>query len=394
MNLPLIAHAFLLFTGAFLATFYLIPKVIDIVVYKRLMDNPNERSSHIKATPSLGGLAFYIVFILSLYFNDGFDTYHVSMSIIPGLTILLFLGLKDDLVVLAPSTKLIGQVAACVFVLLNYKFEVENFHGFLGIYNMPFWLGASIALVFMLTVVNAFNLIDGIDGLAASVGIVSFASFGFLFFLLERDFLAMSALTMCAILCAFLFFNLSKRDKRKIFMGDTGSMLIGFLIAVMAVRMLALEDEVLNKLPFNKVNIPIILMAMMIIPLYDTVRVFTIRILQGKSPFSADRNHLHHVLIDSFGISHRRASFYIAAIQGYMVVGMYILVKATNIWISAITILALGFLATYLLNRWTQKRNQVGLRKRTKQSKQLKEVLGQRPKLIMEADDHKNRLEM
>lgn len=330
----LLFQALATFIGALFATIYLVPKVIAIVHFKHLMDNPNERSSHTTATPSLGGVAFYLIFILSMYFNDRYDTHNISMCILPGLTVLFFLGLKDDLVVLSSRTKLIGQIVSCCFVILHYKFEIEGFHGFFGVYHLPGWLGGVIALLIMLTVINAFNLIDGIDGLAASTGIVSFSCFALLFFFLQRPFLALSALTMVGILAGFLLFNLSRKEKRRIFMGDTGSMIIGFLVAVMCVRLMSMGETELRLLPFNSINIPVILVAIVMLPLYDVVRVFTLRILAGRNPFSPDRNHLHHVLLDAYQISHRRTSFIIAASSATWVLILYVLIRFTNLWIT------------------------------------------------------------
>jgi UDP-N-acetylmuramyl pentapeptide phosphotransferase/UDP-N-acetylglucosamine-1-phosphate transferase len=335
--------------GAGLATMYLVPKIISIVKFKQLMDNPNQRSSHKKATPSLGGIAFFIVFLVSLYFNDKYDNFNIAMGILPGLTILFFLGLKDDLVVLAPSTKLIGQIVACLFVLLHYKFEITTFHGFLGIHGMPAIVGAGIALLVMLTIINAFNLIDGIDGLAASIGIVCFISFGSFFFYVERYFMALSAFTMTGTLLGFLTFNLSRKNKRRIFMGDTGSLLIGFILATMSVRILAMQPETLQKLPFDPAFIPVFILSVLIVPLYDTVRVFALRIWNKRSPFSADRNHLHHILLDSFGMSHRRTSFVITSVAILNLVLVYFLVRFTSLWITGgVILLELATLSWYL----------------------------------------------
>lgn len=303
-------YCILLFIVCIVATAYLIPKIISVVQYKRLMDKPNQRSSHHIATPSLGGIAFYIVFVISLSFNNYYDDFHVSMSILPGITILFFLGLKDDLVVLSPKTKLLGQVVACMFVLINESFALNNLHGFLGIYEIPLWVGILGGLFLMLGIINSFNLIDGIDGLAASIAIVTLTFFTVIFGVLEFRFSFLSSLSMIGIMIGFLFFNLSK--SKKIFMGDTGSLQVGFIIAVMTMRLMTANEGQLNQLPFDSSYNPIVLIALLIVPLYDAARVFTLRILKGKNPFSADRDHFHHLLIDAFKISHWKATFVIA----------------------------------------------------------------------------------
>ncbi len=328
---------------------YLIPKIRAIVLFKQLMDNPNERSSHKQATPSLGGMAFYIILMLSIYFNYSFDTYNVSMSIVPGLTILFFLGLKDDLVVLAPRTKLIGQISASLFILMNIKFEINSLHGFFGIQEVPYWAGLAIGLFLMLAIINAFNLIDGIDGLAGSIGIVAFSGFTLVFFYAERYFFSLTCIVMVGMLIGFLYFNLSSR--KKIFMGDTGSMIVGFMLAVMAIRFLSLDTDSLNHLPFNAVDIPIVIISFLIIPLFDTSRVFIIRLLNGTGPFSPDRNHLHHVLVDAHHISHRRASFFIALANIACVMVVSVVIKTTNAYISTGVIFALVFAAAVYLSK-------------------------------------------
>src|SRR6218665_2827108 len=205
----LLIQGILVFVVSILATVYLVPKIISIVRFKKLMDNPNERSSHTSATPSLGGMAFFIILIISLYFNHSYDTYGVAISFYPALTILFFLGLKDDLVVLSPRTKLIGQTISCIFILANSKFEINSFHGFFGVGEINPWFGFTIGLVLMLIVINAFNLIDGIDGLASSIGIVAFSGFTIVFFMAGRYFFCLTSLVMVGILIGFLFFNLS-----------------------------------------------------------------------------------------------------------------------------------------------------------------------------------------
>ena len=346
MSYPFI-HGIIAFVLSVLATAYLVPKIIRIVRFKKLMDDPNERSSHSEATPSLGGMAFFIVLILSLYFNHPYDTYGVTVSIFPALTILFFLGLKDDLVVLAPITKLAGQTIASLFILMNPKFGISSFHGFLGIDQINEWIGIAFGLFIMLAIINAFNLIDGIDGLASSIGIVAFSGFAVVFFFAERYFFGITSFVMVGILTGFLFFNLS--TKNKIFMGDTGSMLIGFMVGVMSIRFLALDTASLYKLPFNAIDVPIVLVSFLIIPLFDTARVFTIRIMKGKSPFSADRNHLHHVLIDAYKISHRKASFLIASVNICCVLIFSLLLKLTNVYIASGIILLFSGLAVFFL---------------------------------------------
>ena len=350
MSLAIISS--ILFTSSLLISYYLIGKVRAVVIFKELLDNPNERSSHAASTPNLGGIVFFIVLMLSFYFTSPYDTSDTVTSIIPGLTILFIVGLKDDLVVLAPLSKLIAQIAAALFLVFHFKLNIENLHGFMGIENMPSYIAAPIGVLIVVSIINAINLIDGIDGLASTVGIIMFAVFAGLFYFAGNLFLVLTCVVMIGTLLAFLRFNLSQT--KKIFMGDTGSMIIGFMLGLMTVRLLALDVEKLAKLPFHYENLPFVVAAILIIPLFDTARVFTVRILKKKSPFSPDRSHIHHLIIDYYKISHRRASFFIGVANFLFIALFSFLAMRTNQWVMLAILLQVIFGAVvffFVLNR-------------------------------------------
>lgn len=301
--------AVLIFIGSFLLIYLTIPKIIKVVEYKRLMDDPDHRSSHQSKTPTLGGVSFFYTLIFALFFIKSWTTFDEAMYIIPGLTILFIVGLKDDLVVISPGAKLITQIFAVTFILANPSFTIDSLHGFLNIEEIPHYLYLIIAGFMMLTIINSYNLIDGIDGLASVVGIVIMVIYTTIFYLTEEYFFALLAITVNASLMSFLGFNLS--SDKKIFMGDTGSLIVGFVISILTLKFLALNPADYTELPFLLENAPLIAISILIVPLFDTARVFAIRIANKKGPFSPDRNHTHHVLIDYWGLTHRQASFII-----------------------------------------------------------------------------------
>ena len=301
--------AILLSLGAFLLTYLTIPKIIGVVEYRRLTDDPNGRSSHEMKTPTLGGVSFFYTLIFALFFMHGRDGFDEAMYIIPGLTILFIVGLKDDLVVISPGAKLMAQVFAVAFILANPSFTIDSLNGFLNINEIPYYLNLVIAGFMMLTIINSYNLIDGIDGLASVVGMVIMVIYTTIFYLSGEFFFALLAITMNASLMAFLGFNLS--SDKKIFMGDTGSLIVGFIISILTLKFLALKPADYTDLPFLLENGPLIAISILIVPLFDTARVFAIRIANKKAPFSPDRNHTHHVLIDYWGLTHKQASFII-----------------------------------------------------------------------------------
>ena len=299
-------------------TYLTIPKIIKVVEFKRLMDSPNQRSSHAMKTPTLGGVSFFYILIFALFFIHGRAAFDEAIYIIPGLTILFIVGLKDDLVVISPGAKLLAQVFAIAFILANPSFTIESLNGFLNINEIPYFLYLGIAGFMMLTIINSYNLIDGIDGLASVVGIVIMVIYTTIFYLTGEYFFALISITMNASLMAFLGFNLS--SDKKIFMGDTGSLIVGFIISILTLKFLALGPDSYSELPFLLENAPIIAISILIVPLFDTARVFAIRIANKKGPFSPDRNHTHHVLIDYWGLSHKQASFIIGCFNLFFVV--------------------------------------------------------------------------
>ncbi|MEC3906312.1 MraY family glycosyltransferase [Tamlana sp. 2201CG12-4] len=310
------------------------------------MDNPNSRSSHLRRTPTLGGVAFFYTLILALFFANSWCDYNEAIYIIPGLTILFIVGLKDDLVVLSPYTKLGAQLIAVLFILSNDSFTILSLNGFLDIYEIPVYLYYIIGAFIMVTIINAYNLIDGIDGLAAMVGIVILIIYTTIFYMTKEYFFLLISLTLNGCLIAFLKYNLSSTSE-KIFMGDTGSLIVGFVISILTLKFLALSPEEYDSLPFLIENIPLIAISILIVPLFDTARVFTIRLVRKRSPFSPDRNHTHHILIDYFKISHRKASLIIGGFNLIFVYLIIILGSASyNFWMVTalvITVVLLGY---------------------------------------------------
>lgn len=327
-------------------TYLTIPKIIGLVEHKKLMDQPNKRSSHIKITPTLGGISFFYTLIFALFFLKGWDKYDEAIYFIPGLTILFIVGLKDDLVVLSPYTKLIAQLVSILFILSNESFMIHSLNGFFGVYEIPIYVYYIVGGFMMLTIINAYNLIDGIDGLAAIVGIVILMIYTTIFYITNEYFYVLLCLTLNGCLIAFLSFNLS--SSRKIFMGDTGSLIVGFIIGTLTLKFLALSPESYDSLPFLLENVPLIAISILIVPLFDTARIFTIRLANKKSPFSPDRNHTHHILIDYFKISHKQASFIIGGFNLIFVI-IFILLGSSSynfylVLILIITVILLGYL--------------------------------------------------
>lgn len=281
-----------------------IPVIINISRLKNLMANVIERSSHEEATPTLGGVAVFASMLISYFLWENPDEGQLVHLSISSVVILFFLGVKDDILILAPKKKMYVQIAASLLVVVLGDLRIENLFGIFGIYSVPYFISLPLTVFVFIALINAVNLIDGIDGLMGGIAMIAGGLFGIWFYLNQHYALACLAASMAGALLGFLRFNFSKTSK--IFMGDTGSLIVGFLLAVFAVRFIQLNIQYRFD-PNSYFAAPILAIVVLIVPIFDTLRVFIIRLKNKKSPFVADRNHLHHLLIDS-GLSHFQAS--------------------------------------------------------------------------------------
>jgi len=304
------------FAISFLITFYGIPSVVKISRIKNLYDIPGTRTSHLVPVPRLGGAMVFAGVIISSVLFTGMEKAFELKYIIAGLLILFFIGLKDDIITLQPYKKAIGQFLA--------SFIIVFFGGIKIVYNFPensvfdfnSLLSLLISIGIFLTLINSMNFIDGIDGLAAGVGTIASLSFGIWFILNGQISFAVICFSLTGSLIAFLWYNLFSREF-KIFLGDTGSMIIGFLLSVFLIRFLDLNWHG----PVIKTTevAPSLALAILIVPVFDIFRIVFVRIIHGKSPFSPDNNHIHHQVLKLAG-SHARSTAVILSVNLLMIV--------------------------------------------------------------------------
>ncbi|MFT4666660.1 MAG: UDP-GlcNAc:undecaprenyl-phosphate GlcNAc-1-phosphate transferase [Ulvibacter sp.] len=318
---------------AFGIAFFIIPSIIQIALEKNLCDQPNQRSSHKKRTPSLGGLAVFIALIFSIFFWTTEISFLIKY-LLCGSLIVTAIGLKDDIITLSPSRKIIGQMVA-IFMLIHFAdLRIDSFFGLFGINEIPTILSYSFTILFMLTIINGFNLIDGINGLSASAALIAASFFGTWFYWIGLVEEALIAFALIGSLLAFLFYNITPA---KIFLGDTGSLLIGLVVAILCVQFWGHQSSGSEITVFN--STPIVACSVVILPLFDTVRVFFIRIAKRRSPFHPDRSHLHHMLID-MGLSHMRATGVLIGVNLFFIITACLL---QGIMVEIQMLLLLGF---------------------------------------------------
>jgi UDP-N-acetylmuramyl pentapeptide phosphotransferase/UDP-N-acetylglucosamine-1-phosphate transferase len=342
-----IALAFLV---AFSITWYYIPKVITVVKQRHLEDRPGMHKIHRNDVPTLGGIGIFAGFLIGFFI--GIDGYMPDLSYFAAAALFLFfVGIKDDLVHLHPLKKLAGQVGSALLIFFFTSVRFSHLHGFLGATDISLTTSFFVTIPVILIIINAFNLIDGIDGLASSVGIVATVTFG-LYFYFSGDFAyTVMAASLLGSLIAFLRFNMSD-GPNKIFMGDTGSLVIGFTMAVFAIRFNELDA---NRMSFiNLKSAPSVSIAILIIPLFDTLRVIILRLYYHQSLLKADKRHLHHLMLRA-GFSHRCATTIISFFNIFLIAVGYSL-DSIGIFPLGMVLLSLCICATFILNRAVKRR--------------------------------------
>ena len=340
----------LAFSSALLITWYYIPRVIRIVRHRHLEDTPGKHKIHKNNVPTLGGIGIFAGFLVGYLL--GIDGYMPGLSYFTAAAVMLFfVGIKDDLININYTKKLIGEVGSAVVVVLFTDLRFTSFHGFLGIEEISYWVSFPVTVFTIVLIINAVNLIDGIDGLAASIGIVASVTFGIFFFLSGDYGYTVMAAALLGALIAFLRFNLSE-GRFKIFMGDTGSLVIGFTLAVFAVHFN--ETVAAGKSVVALTSAPAVAIGILVVPLFDTLRVVVLRLHYHQSPFQADHRHIHHMMLRA-GLSHKGATL-IISLFNILIIGLAFLLDGTGILWLALILLSLCVLAAFILNRIVLKR--------------------------------------
>ena len=291
---------------AFGITLCSIPVIMHIAEAKHLFDVPDERKVHKKPIPSLGGVGIFAGFIMAILVAISFKGDLVSFQyVVAACIIVFFIGVKDDILIITPRKKFLAQLLAACILVFKGGFVVNNLYGLLGVYELPLPLSYSLSVFAIVLVTNSLNLIDGVDGLAGSLGVLICLSLG-VFFIINGDMgYGCLAFALMGSLLAFLVFNFSPA---KIFMGDTGSLLLGMAVSVMIIHFV---QSAPTAPVLSLQSTPVVAFSVLFVPLFDTLRVFSIRMLKGRSPFSPDRNHIHHILLDK-GLNHKMVTLSLA----------------------------------------------------------------------------------
>jgi len=334
------------FVTAFALAYLAIPVIIRVSNQKKLYDRPNARSAHEEPTPSLGGIAIFAGTICGIVLWAPARTFGDLQYVLAALLIIFLLGVRDDLIPLSPMKKLLGQMLAALALIYKSQVKITTLEGVAGLQAIPEPVALTLSVIAIVGIVNAFNLIDGINGLAGSSGLLACLFFGSWFVAVEHVEYAVLAFSLAGALAAFLRYNFAPA---RIFMGDTGAMLIGAVCAVLALKFIEINRSLPTQAPLRFEAGPTIAVAALILPLFDTLRVIIRRLLQGRSPFHPDRSHIHHFMLDA-GLTHIQATAVLIAVSAGFLTATVALHTWGNTRLLVLEI-ALAMLLSYWLRR-------------------------------------------
>lgn len=327
---------------SFSVGFLITPIVISLLTKANIGDKPGGRKIHTKFTPSMGGIGLVVATFISLGIWGWQFPLPDIRYLLGAIALMFIVGLRDDMVELKAKHKLMGQFVAVILVVVAGDIRIKEFHGFLGVEELPLLISYGFTSFVLLALTNAFNLIDGLDGLAGTIGSIVLALLGGWFYIQGLQSLAVLSFSLLGGVLAFMAYNW---HPAKIFMGDTGSLALGFSLGSLVVAFMeynsALPQGTFLKLePSFTAGI-----VLMIYPLYDMARVFARRISKGQHPMTADKSHVHHFLL-RMGLKHNEVALTLGSIQVILILLVFLLGDFSDnliLPILSVIVLALGF---------------------------------------------------
>jgi len=316
------------------------PLLIKLFFKKSLVDRKERRKIHEREVPTMGGAGFFMSFIITILLLGSFDQLIPHRVELLTVSVMFVVGLRDDLIELKPISKLIAQLVPAFLLIYLTNLIFSSLYGFLGVDAIPYWIGVSFSLITIIGLTNSFNLIDGLDGLAGSLALLATVIFGAWFFLQGIEYYSFIAFAFAGSLMGFIYYNW---QPAKIFMGDTGALVIGFLLSILAIKFIEINTG-LSDGAFLKFNSGIsIAISVLIVPIFDTLRIITVRLLTKKHLFVADKNHTHHMLL-RLGLSHAQSTSILIFINlGFICFVFFLDFLGDNILIPILSAMAISF---------------------------------------------------
>ena len=321
------------------------PIVIRIAKAKGLVVRPNKRMSHEGEIPNIGGLNICFSFLLT-YLIFEYDQMSQSQFFLIGLFAIMAVGFIDDVLILTPLAKLFGETLASIALIGFADIRITHLHGIFGIGEIGIIPSYLISLFVLIAIINAVNLIDGIDGLASGLGMLYCLFFAIYFYLVGEKSWSILGICMIGALAVFFLYNVFGH-KEKIFMGDSGSLLLGYLLTAFVFRFCEINAYQLVPENYHVNAAPAVAICVLTVPIFDTIRVSLTRIKQHRSPFQPDKNHIHHLLLRT-GLNHLQTTGVLLSVS-VLFIGLAIIGRNWNNWILLITDFALATAMTFAL---------------------------------------------
>ena len=338
----------------------IIPQILLIAFRKKLFDVPDARKIHTSAVPRLGGIAFNLVTIFSVFFvfginilgSNGIFMEQISTDALQfcfgfcALMLIYIVGIADDLIGVRYKAKFVVQTLAALFIVVSGLY-INNFHGLFGLHEVNPFFGGFITVIAIVFITNAINLIDGVDGLASGLCIVAFAYYGVMFFCLGMFVYSLIAFAVLGTVIQFYYYNVfGKAEKqKKIFMGDTGSLTLGIFLCFLSLK--------LNQMPDSHSfvsNAFVMAFAPLIVPCFDVIRVYIHRLRKHRSPFLPDKNHIHHKIMRC-GVSQRVTMVSIIVFAVFIALANFELANVLDINVLVIGDLVFYYIGHGILNK-------------------------------------------
>jgi UDP-GlcNAc:undecaprenyl-phosphate/decaprenyl-phosphate GlcNAc-1-phosphate transferase len=326
----------------------IIPVIIKYALSKNLLDIPDRRKVHKRVTPSMGGIAIFIGFIISVLV--WIPDWHQAKFLLAPFTIIFFMGVRDDVIAVRAETKLIGQLMAAGILVIFFDFRLTSLYGLWNA-EFPLWLSYVVTIATIIIITNSFNLIDGLDGLASTLSISGLLAFGTWFYLTDQPIFSLISFAMIGAVLAFLIFNW---EPSEIFMGDTGAMVIGLLLSVLAIQFINSNYE-LSSVSSYKFNGSVATsICFIMVQLIDTTRITLIRLIKKQSPFKADKSHIHHTLL-RLGLSHKYVALTLGVVQ-LLFIGLALALNGLSDMLLLLIAISIAIILTLIMDRTIKNR--------------------------------------
>lgn len=337
--------------AALLATMWFQPHILNVAKEKNIVDNPNARKLQRIPIPVMGGVVVVFGILVGIMTFSLFDNINNMLAVIATVLVIMFVGLVDDIRGLSPRIRFVIEILLVLYLVYMTGNQIDNFHGLWGVDTLPKWIAVPLTVFACVGIINAINLIDGVDGYSSGYCIMASFYFGYSFFKLGNMKMVALAAIMVASLLPFFCCNVFGKHS-KMFIGDAGTLSMGILISTFVRNMLTASTETVH-IADNLGLIPLSL-AIMCVPIFDTLRVMGSRILRGTSPFYPDKTHLHHAFID-LGFSHIGTTFAILCLNTFVVICWLVAYKlGVSIDVQLYIVISLSIIITFGLYSFVQ----------------------------------------